>query len=303
MPISMTSSVQSAVESSLRAGEDASSLTPAANTDCAARYDRGDRREGTQVSRNGSIELIPVAGLGDIRAGDDLAVLVREAASGSGHPIEPGDVIVIAQKIVSKAEGRLVQLTDVRPGARALELASICGKDPRLVELVLRESQAIVRCVPGVLIARHRLGFTVANAAIDQSNVAGDVEHALLLPEDPDRSAHAISVSLSRQTGAEVGVIVNDSFGRPWRRGTCGVAIGCAGVEALVDLRGRPDRFGRRLETTEVAYADEIAAAASLVMGQADEGIPAVIVRGLARSRRSSPASELIRPESEDLFK
>jgi coenzyme F420-0:L-glutamate ligase / coenzyme F420-1:gamma-L-glutamate ligase len=255
------------------------------------------------MSDAGSIELLPVTGMGEIRAGDALADMICTAAAARGHSIRAADVVVIAQKIVSKSEGRLVRLAGVEPSSRAVELARTCGKDPRLVELVLQESEAVVRCAPGVLIARHRLGFTVANAAIDQSNVAEGDDSALLLPSNPDRSAQTLRHDLSRRIDGDVGVIINDSFGRPWRRGTCGVAIGCAGVEALVDFRGRPDRYGRRLRTTEVANADEIAAAASLVMGQADEGIPVVIVRGLASAGRSSPAAELIRPEGENLFK
>ena len=214
-----------------------------------------------------------------------------------------GDVAVLAQKIVSKAQGRRVALESVAPSARAYELASACGKDPRLVELVLGEATDVVRCVPGVLIVRHRLGFIVANAAIDQSNVEGGDAHALLLPVDPDGSAAALSDAFSAAAGGPVGVVINDSFGRPWRRGTCGVAIGCARVEALADLRGRPDRFGRTLRSTEVAVADEIAAAASLVMGQSDEGLPVVIVRGLAPFSHALPASVLLRQETENLFR
>jgi coenzyme F420-0:L-glutamate ligase/coenzyme F420-1:gamma-L-glutamate ligase len=251
----------------------------------------------------GGVQLIAVPGLPEIAPGDDLAGLILKAAAVAAGGVRVGDVAVIAQKIVSKAEGRRVALDSVTPSARALELASVCGKDARLVELVLGEAAEVVRCVPGVLIVRHRLGFIVANAAIDQSNVEGGDGHALLLPVDPDGSAAAISDALSVAADGPVGVVINDSFGRPWRRGTCGVAIGCARVESLADLRGRPDRFGRMLRSTEVAVADEIAAAASLVMGQSDEGLPVVLVRGLAAFSRATPASALLRTEKENLFR
>jgi coenzyme F420-0:L-glutamate ligase/coenzyme F420-1:gamma-L-glutamate ligase len=249
-----------------------------------------------------ALELLPITGLPEVRAGDDVAALIYAAASAVGFGFEAADVLVVAQKIISKAEGRMVPLADVSPTARARELAALCRKDARLVELVLRESRRVVRCTENVLIVQHRLGFTVANAGIDQSNVAAGDAHALLLPADPDASACALRRALSERSGVALGVIVNDSFGRPWRRGTCGVAIGCAGLPALLDLRGRPDRFGRALRTSEVATADEVAAAASLVMGQAAEGIPAVVVRGLPAWERAGSAADLIRPEAQDLF-
>jgi coenzyme F420-0:L-glutamate ligase/coenzyme F420-1:gamma-L-glutamate ligase len=248
------------------------------------------------------VQILPVAGLPEIRCGDDLPDLIHEAAAASGWGLQEADVLVIAQKVVSKSEGRVVRLGDVSPSPRALELAAICNKDPRLVELVLRESRSVVRCARDVLIVQHRLGFTVANAGIDQSNIEAGDEHALLLPVEPDRSAARLREALSHRSGAALAIIINDSFGRPWRRGTCGVAIGCAGLQALVDLRGRPDRFGRRLRTSEVAMADEIAAAASLVMGQAAEGVPAVILRGLLHHPHQGSATDLIRPAAENLF-
>ncbi len=249
-----------------------------------------------------SLQILPIQGVPEIGAGDDLAALIHSAAAASQLAFHPTDVLVVAQKIISKAEGRMVRLADVEPGARARELAAVCRKDARLVELVLRESTSVVRCTRDVLIVQHRLGFTVANAGIDQSNVMEGDEHALLLPADPDRSAAVLRDSLSRRSGVTVGVLINDSFGRPWRRGTCGVAIGCAGLAALVDLRGRPDRFGRRLRTSEVATGDELAAAASLMMGQAAEGLPAVIVRGLPPFSGTGSAADLIRPAAENLF-
>lgn len=248
------------------------------------------------------IAIIPVRGLPEVVAGDDVAALVAGAAQASGTPLEAGDVVVIAQKIVSKAEGRKVALAGVTPSPRALELAQACGKDPRLVELVLGEASAVMRCVPGVLIVRHRLGFVVANAAIDQSNLPGSEAHALLLPVDPDGSAGRLAERFSAMAGGRVAALINDSFGRPFREGTCGVAIGCGGLEALVDLRGGRDREGRVLQASVVAHADEIAAAASLVMGQADEGVPAAIVRGVSLGATPQPASVLVRASERDLF-
>jgi coenzyme F420-0:L-glutamate ligase/coenzyme F420-1:gamma-L-glutamate ligase len=249
-----------------------------------------------------SLTLIPLIGLPEIRPGDNLASHILTTASTLSLRFEDSDVVVIAQKVVSKSEDRRICLSSVAPSALAIELAQTCAKDPRIVELVLRESSKVVRCSKDVLIVRHRLGFTVANAGIDQSNVEDGDTHALLLPEDPDASALRLRDELTALSGSAVSVIINDSFGRPWRRGTCGIALGCAGLEALVKLRGRPDRFGRLLRTSEVAIGDEIAAAASLVMGQADESIPIVVVRGLDRSTRSTSAAVLIRPIEENLF-
>ena len=191
------------------------------------------------------------------------------------------------------------------PSPRAIELARIVDKDPRLVELILRESREVLRAKTGVLIVEHRLGFVMANAGVDQSNVPGsdDEDIALLLPEDPDDSARRIREALRDACGSDVGVVINDSFGRAWRNGVTGIAIGVAGIAALVDLRGQPDREGRALRVTEVAAADELAAAASLVMGQADEGCPAVLARGFPYARRESSARELLRPRADDLFR
>ena len=242
-----------------------------------------------------AIAIIPIPGLPEVAEGDDVAGLIAGAARAAGTPLEHGDVVVIAQKIVSKAEGRKVSLAAGAPSPRALDRAEACG-------LVLGESDEIVRCAPGVLIARHRLGFVVANAAIDQSNLPGSDNHALLLPEDPDGSAGRLAERFSAEAGGPVATIINDSFGRPFREGTCGVAIGCAGLEALVDLRGGRDREGRVLQASVVAHADEIAAAASLVMGQADEGVPAAIVRGVSLGATPQPASVLVRARERDLF-
>jgi len=250
-----------------------------------------------------TIQLIPLVGLPEIGPGADLPALIVAAAAAQGEAVIPNDIIVVAQKIISKAEDRKIKLELIKPSSKALELAAICGKDPRLVELILSESASVVRCMPGVLIVQHRLGMTVANAGIDQSNIQDGDDHALLLPLDPDRSAEALHAALSLHASGAVGVIINDSFGRPWRKGTCGTAIGCAGVESLMDLRGRPDRFGRSLRTSELGLADELAAAASLVMGQAAESMPAVIVRGLPPCVRPLPASALIRTVDENLFR
>lgn len=251
------------------------------------------------------LELIAVPGLPLVQPGDDLARLVAGCLERAGIRLCDGDVVAFAQKVVSKAEGRFVDLRTVEPSSRAEELARQVGKDARLVELILHESTRIVRQREDVLIVQHRLGFVMANAGVDQSNVAADVdgEFALLLPEDPDASASQLCEALSRNSAARLAVIINDSFGRPWRRGAVGVAIGCAGLPPVSDLRGRPDLFGRRLRVTEVGLADEIASAASLLMGQADEGLPVVIVRGVAAVGAPAPARALVRAPDEDLFR
>ena len=241
-----------------------------------------------------------------MQAGDDLARLVLEGLAACGESLRDHDVLVLAQKIVSKAEGRSVRLADVVPSARARELAPQCDKDPRLVELILSEAAEVLRVRPGVIVVVHRLGFVLANAGIDRSNVAPDAaeaERVLLLPRDPDGSARALREQLRMRTGADVAVIVNDSLGRAWRNGTLGTALGASGLTALADLRGQPDMFQRALQTTEVGVGDEIAAAASLLMGQADEGRPIVLVRGLTFDRRTGTGAELIRRRELDMFR
>ncbi|HUA53286.1 MAG TPA: coenzyme F420-0:L-glutamate ligase [Candidatus Sulfotelmatobacter sp.] len=241
-----------------------------------------------------------------MQAGDDLARLVQDGLAACGERLRDHDVLVLAQKIVSKAEGRSVRLADVVPSARARELAPQCDKDPRLVELILSEAAEVLRVRPGVIVVVHRLGFVLANAGIDRSNVAPDADEAervLLLPRDPDGSASALREALRVATGADVAVIINDSLGRAWRNGTLGTALGASGLPALVDLRGRPDMFQRALQTTEVGLGDEIAAAASLLMGQADEGRPIVLVRGLRFERRTGSGAELIRRRELDMFR
>ena len=250
------------------------------------------------------LTLTALPGIPEIERGAALGSLLVGAVARAGEKILAGDILVIAQKIVSKAEGRMVRLGDITPSLEARDLAQAAEKDPRLVELILRESHAVLRVKPGVIIVEHRLGFVMANAGVDRSNVAAaEEEVALLLPEDPDASARRLRDSVRAVSGLEVGIVINDSFGRAWRNGVTGIAIGVAGIPALVDLRGTADRGGRTLQVTQVAAADELAAAASLVMGQADEGLPAVLARGFPYPLRAGAAQELVRPRAEDLFR
>ncbi len=246
--------------------------------------------------------LKALTGLPEVAQGVDLIELLVDALARSPMRLQAGDILVLAQKIISKAEGRVVPLAQVQPSARAQTLARECRKDPRLVELILRESRAVLRVKPGILIVEHRLGFVMANAGIDQSNVPGE-DSALLLPENPDASARKLRDALCARSGATVGVLIIDSFGRAWRHGVTGVAIGVAGVPALIDKRGERDREGRVLKVTQVAAADELAAAASLVMGQANEGVPAVLARGFPYALREAMIDEVMRPKAEDLFR
>jgi coenzyme F420-0:L-glutamate ligase / coenzyme F420-1:gamma-L-glutamate ligase len=251
------------------------------------------------------LEVMAIPGMPMVQTGDDLPLLISDALAGAGMTLRDRDIIVLAQKIVSKAEGRTVVLADVSPSAEAERLAAEVGKDPRLVEVVLSESSRVVRSRPNLMIMQHRLGFVMANAGVDQSNVAphDGTARALLLPVDPDRSAEAIRAALSERFGVRVGVVISDSFGRPWRRGTVGVAIGCAGLPSLIDLRGQPDLFGRTLEVSIIGFADEVAATASLLQGQAAEGQPVILLRGLTWSAPDQPVAEVVRPMGEDLFR
>ena len=251
------------------------------------------------------LTLTALPGIPEVEHGAPLARLVIEAVERAGLELVEADVLVIAQKIVSKAEGRRVRLAEVKPSSRAITLAATVEKDPRLVELILGESRQILRAKRGVLIVEHRLGFVMASAGIDHSNVPCDTDDAvvLLLPQDPDASARAVRDEVRHACRVDVGVIINDSFGRAWRNGVIGTAIGVAGIPALVDMRGAPDRHGRALQVTQVAAADELAAAASLLMGQAAEGVPAVLARGFPYGARASSVEELIRPRAEDLFR
>lgn len=253
---------------------------------------------------DGQLNLVALPGIPDVRAGDDVVRLVLDAFDRMSLALRDGDVLAIAQKIISKAEGRLVTLAGVEPGEQARELAERTAKDPRLVELILRESDEVSRVRPGVLIVRHRLGFTSANAGIDRSNVGlEDEERVLLLPVDPDTSACLIRERIAAERGVSVGVIITDSHGRPFRLGTVGVAIGVAGLPALWDRRGEADRYGYKLQHTDVGVADEIAAAAGLLMGQAAEGRPAVLIRGLRLPPEDGRAVDLVRPKELDLYR
>jgi coenzyme F420-0:L-glutamate ligase/coenzyme F420-1:gamma-L-glutamate ligase len=251
--------------------------------------------------------LTPLAGIPNIKPGDHLGELILQVLQQTGIHLEDGDIIVVAQKIVSKAEGRLVNLASVQPSQRALELAVQIDKDPRLVELILQESRDVLRTRPSTIVVEHRLGFVCANAGIDHSNVAGEgsssVEWVLLLPENPDASAQKLREHLQNATGVSLGILIIDSHGRAWRNGTVGIAIGVAGMPALVDLRGQPDLFGYTLRITQVGAADELAAAASLVMGQAAEGTPVVHARGFPYALREGCLGEILRPKEQDLFR
>jgi coenzyme F420-0:L-glutamate ligase/coenzyme F420-1:gamma-L-glutamate ligase len=237
-----------------------------------------------------------------IREGDDLAAVIEAALERAGLQLRRGDLLAVAQKIVSKAEGRTVALATVSPGAEARALAQETDKDPRMVELILRESKRLVRKRPGLIIVEHRLGLILANAGIDRSNVAGDEDQVLLLPEDPDASARRLKEGLAARTGIAPGILVVDSIGRPWRLGTIGVAIGATGAEVLTDLRGTPDLFQRDMQVAEVAPADSLAAAAVLLMGEGAEGTPAVLIRGLPETATDQPAGAVLRAADEDLF-
>jgi coenzyme F420-0:L-glutamate ligase/coenzyme F420-1:gamma-L-glutamate ligase len=253
------------------------------------------------------LTLSALEGIPPIREGDDLAALVWRALGSAGIELRTGDILVIGQKVVSKAEGRFVNLMEVAAGAEAQRLAAQTGKDPRLVELILQESARVLRSRPGVLIVEHKLGFVCANAGIDHSNVAGPPtesgEFVLLLPLDPSGSASQMRAHLEARSGARLGVLINDSHGRAWRLGTVGTCIGLSGIPALSDQRGWTDLFGYALQSTIVGVADELAAAASLVMGQAAEGTPVVHVRGFPYGLEDGRISELIRPAAQDLFR
>ena len=247
------------------------------------------------------LRIFGVTGLPEVHEGDDVGAMVAKGAAGGGSPIEAGDVVVVTQKIVSKAEGRVVLLSDVTPSAFAEQIAERYDKDPRLVEVVLRESSRVVRMDQGVIITETRHGFICANSGVDQSNVETHGEVALL-PVDPDESASAIMAAIAREAGADVAVIISDTFGRPWREGCTDVAIGVAGMDPLVDYRGVSDPAGHELRATVIAAADELAAAADLVMGKLDR-VPAAIVRGYVYQPGDAGASALVRPPEGDLFR
>ena len=248
------------------------------------------------------LTITPLKNIPLIRQGDDLADILVNALTDTAIQLQDGDILVLAQKIVSKAEGRMVDLTTVSPSGKALELAKQSEKDPRIVELVLQESNEILRTRPGAIIVEHKLGFVCANAGIDQSNVGGE-DLILLLPKKPDRSAEDTRQKIKQTTGVNIGILIIDSHGRAWREGTVGITIGIAGLPGLIDMRGDPDLFGRTLQITQVGAADELAAAASLMMGQAAEGTPALHVRGFPYPLRDGSLRELLRPKEQDLFR
>jgi len=242
-----------------------------------------------------------------VEPGDRLGEIIWNAIIDNHIHIESGDILVITQKIVSKAEGRLTNLASVEPSSKAIEVGAITNKDPRLIELILSESREILRAVKGHIIVEHKLGFVCANAGIDHSNVEGNDKEKenwyLLLPRNPDKSARTIKKAIEKRAGCEIGVLIIDSHGRAWRNGIVGTTIGVAGVPALVDLRGKEDIFGYKLRITQVAAVDELAASASLIMGQVDEQIPVVHVRGFPYKLRGSSSKELIRKREKDLFR
>lgn len=254
-----------------------------------------------------SLILTPIKNIPLIQKGDDLGKIISGALVAGEMTIQDHDILVITQKIISKAEGRFINLKDVKPSKKAEELAQICEKDPRLVEVVLSESNEVLRCVKDTLIVEHRLGFVCANAGVDHSNVGMDVEKDdiwyLMLPVNPDESARRIRDYFREKFGVDIGVLVIDSHGRAWRLGIMGMMIGTAGVPALVDMRGKPDLFGYELRITQIGAGDELAAAASLMMGQADEHTPVVHVRGFPYTLAESTIKDIIRPKSKDLFR
>lgn len=244
------------------------------------------------------IQILPIAGLPEIKPDDPLPqILAAQLAQGNVNS-QPGDILVVTQKIVSKAENRFVDLADISPSSKAIELAKKVDKDAALVELVLRQSSAVVRKAPGILITRHKLGHVMANAGIDASNLgSANGDRLLLLPENPDASAQQISDACG------VPVVISDSFGRPWRMGTVNVAIGVANMPAMLDQRGDADRDGRIMQVTNVALADALSAAAGLAMGEGAEGIPACIIRGMNVSGEAQNSTAIVRPPAEDLFR
>ena len=251
-----------------------------------------------------TISLYPLQGIPLIRSGDDLSTIIIESVHSNKFQWSDSDILVIAQKIVSKSEGRLVNLKQIQPSKHSIELASRTEKDPRLVELILSESKKVIRFKKGLIVVQNHQGVILANAGIDHSNVEQDDENdqVLLLPKNPDVSAEKIHKNLFARTGFHLGVIINDSIGRAWRNGTIGTAIGVAGLPAILDLKGRDDLFGNPLQVSEQAIADELASAASLIQGQADEALPLVLIKGFKTLLDNIPASGLIRDIKKDLF-
>jgi coenzyme F420-0:L-glutamate ligase/coenzyme F420-1:gamma-L-glutamate ligase len=242
-------------------------------------------------------------GIPMVETGDDLTAILLRSLEQGGIRLENGDILVLAQKIVSKVEGRWVDLATVMPGDQALSLAEETEKDPRMVEIILQESSEVVRKRPGLIVVEHKLGFICANAGIDHSNVKGEGDWVLLLPENPDQSADSLRAGIEEDTGAKIGVLIIDSHGRAWRNGTVGITIGLAGLPGVVSRVGDRDLFGYELVATEIGAADELAAGASLLMGQVDEGTPAVHVRGFPYTLREAELGELLRDRERDMFR
>jgi coenzyme F420-0:L-glutamate ligase/coenzyme F420-1:gamma-L-glutamate ligase len=259
--------------------------------------------ESANLTALSSFKATALPGIPLIQPGDDLARIILDGLARANITLQTGDALVVTSKIVSKAEGRIFDLRDVTPGEQAQQLAAETRKDPRVVELVLGEARMISRKAPGVMVVQHRLGFVSANAGIDQSNVDGGENHVLLLPIDPDASAERLCEQLHKATGAAVGVVISDSHGRPFRMGNVGVAIGVAGMPALLDLRGQPDLFGRELKISIQGYADLVASAANLLTGEADEGRPVVHLHGLQFPAIDGHASQMNRPPEQDLYR
>ena len=252
-----------------------------------------------------SVSIFAVQGIAEIEPGIDLAQVLAPTLRAMTPVLTDSDIVVVAQKIVSKAESRYVDLCSVSPSPRAVELAAVTRKDPRLVQIILGETSEVLRAVRDVLIVRHRLGFVMAQAGVDQSNVSHgpNGERALLLPVDPHASAMRLREALGLALGVKPGLIISDSFGRPWRLGVVNIALGAAGIASLWDRRGEVDRSGRPLRSTWVAWGDALASAAGLVMGEADEGTPVVVIRGAHGILPHSGAEALIRPFEQDLFR
>ena len=249
------------------------------------------------------VRIFAVPGIGEVGDGDKVEQLILDALDGSGLALAEGDVVVIASKVISKAEGRVIDLGGLTPSARAVALADVTGKEAGFIEAVLSESTEVSRAAPNVLVVRHRLGFTSANAGLDRSNHSGSEDTVLALPLDPDASADAIRSGLEESLGIRIGVVVADTHGRPFRRGNVGVAIGVSGLVALVDKRGETDLYGRVLEATFIPTADQLASAAALVGGEAAEGLPVVIIRGAPFLWGNGRAADLVRTQEEDLYR
>jgi coenzyme F420-0:L-glutamate ligase/coenzyme F420-1:gamma-L-glutamate ligase len=261
------------------------------------------KSDASPTRASARLELLAVPGMPDFRPGDDLAALVVQGLRTASMTLQDGDVVVIAQKIVSKCEDAYATLGEIAPGPYAIELAQATGKDPRLIEIILADTSEVLRAREGLIIVANRAGHVMANAGVDSSNIEGGGERVLRLPHDPDCSALQLAAAFARLTGVNVGIVINDSWGRAWRNGTVGHAVGVAGFPALWDRRGEQDMYGRELRVTQIGIADEIAAAASLLMGAAGERQPVVIVRGLALPPGEGCARDLVRDKARDLFR